>query len=122
MRSYVGDEMLVNNFLPDKLALLALDVLRELSEGERDFIRIVVEVIQEIRVPGDEDDDEQTRQDPDASLEMDTPSVARTPRPKPREEMTEQERDRQDRLDMRCLCLCEGVLERVNEVSLSLLF
>ncbi|KAK7462742.1 chromosome condensation complex Condensin, subunit G [Stygiomarasmius scandens] len=114
MYKLIRDEMLVNNFLPDKLAPLALDVLRELSEGERDFIRIVVEVIQEIRVPGDEDDGEQARQDPDASLEMDTPSVARTPRPKPREEMTEQERDRQDRLDMRCLCLCEGVLERVN--------
>ncbi|THV04781.1 hypothetical protein K435DRAFT_774313 [Dendrothele bispora CBS 962.96] len=109
-------DMLVNNLLPDKLALLSLDVLRELSGSERDFIRIVVEVIQEIRVPGDEEDGEQQeRLDPDASLDIDTPSaIAKTPKPKPRSEMSVQERVRQDRLDMRCLCLCEGVLERVN--------
>ncbi|THU84808.1 hypothetical protein K435DRAFT_869909 [Dendrothele bispora CBS 962.96] len=34
-------EMLVNNLLPDKLAFLSLDVLRELSGSERDFIRMV---------------------------------------------------------------------------------
>jgi hypothetical protein len=126
--------MLVNSSLSDKLALLCLDVLRalsvvsenstrqdkdktnQISRGERDFIRIVVEIIQEIRVPGDEDNgEEQAEVDPDTS--MDTP-VSRTPKPKSRDVMTEEERTRQDKLDMRCLCLCEGVLERVDGVRI----
>ncbi|KAF5368894.1 hypothetical protein D9758_002970 [Tetrapyrgos nigripes] len=122
-------QMLVDSSLSDKLALLCLDVLRalsvdpnssgldklkpnEITPAEKDFIRVVVEIIQEIRVPGDEDNgEEQLEIDPDSS--MDTP-VLKTPKPKSREAMTEDERAHQDKLDMRCLCLCEGVLERVN--------
>ena len=49
----------------------------------------------------------------------DTPVPARTPgRPrKPPAEMTPEERERADAIDLRCLSLCIGMLERVNSVS-----
>ena len=49
----------------------------------------------------------------------DTPMPARTPgRPrKPPTEMTPEERERADAIDLRCLTLCIGMLERVNSVS-----
>ena len=49
----------------------------------------------------------------------DTPMPGRTPgRPrKPSAEMTVEERERADQIDLRCLSLCIGMLERVNSVS-----
>ena len=37
--------------------------------------------------------------------------------PKPESEMTAEERARADEIDLRCLSLCIGMLERVNGVS-----
>lgn len=51
--------MLSHNCLPDSLVTCCLDVLRTLSPGERDLIRVVVEVIQELRDPGGSDAEEE---------------------------------------------------------------
>lgn len=43
--------------LPLSLVPRCLDVLRKLSSDERDLIRVVVEIVQDLREPGDEEDD-----------------------------------------------------------------
>ena len=55
LNSVTGD-ILSQEKLPDKLIGRCLDVLRQLSSDEKDLIRIVVEVIQNLRDPGDEDE------------------------------------------------------------------
>ena len=49
--------MLSQETLPEGLLTKCLDVLRELSASERDLIRVVVEIIQDLREPGDADDE-----------------------------------------------------------------
>ena len=49
--------MMSQNSLPDSLVPLSLDILRKLSSDEHDLIRIVVEVIHDLRdTEMDEDD------------------------------------------------------------------
>lgn len=57
----VGD-MLSKDTLPESLVTRCLDVLRELATNERDLIRIVVEVILELRDFGDDDEEPAPRQ------------------------------------------------------------
>jgi len=49
--------MLSQEDLPESCLCKCLDVLRVLSASERDFIRVVVEVVQDLR-ERDEDDDQ----------------------------------------------------------------
>lgn len=48
--------MISQNILPEGLVARCLDVLRKLSMNERDLIRVVVEVVHELRDNSDEDD------------------------------------------------------------------
>ena len=48
--------MISQDSLPGSLVPFCLDILRKLSSGERDLIRIVVEVIHELRDDLNEDD------------------------------------------------------------------
>lgn len=43
--------------LPEGLVPHCLDVLRKLNPNERDLIRLVVEIIHELRDPSDEDEE-----------------------------------------------------------------
>lgn len=47
--------------LPENLVALCLDVLRKLSASERDLIRVVVEVVQELRDTGKDNEDIEVR-------------------------------------------------------------
>lgn len=49
--------MLTRPTLPLSLVPRCLDVLYKLSSDERDLIRVVVEIVQDLREPGDEEDD-----------------------------------------------------------------
>jgi condensin complex subunit 3 len=51
-------EMIGQKGLPDGLVPGCLDILRKLTPGERDFIRLVVEVVQVMRDPGVDMDEE----------------------------------------------------------------
>lgn len=53
----LGD-MLSQEELPEGLLSKCLDVLRVLSPNERDLIRVVVEIVQDLRDPGDIEDEE----------------------------------------------------------------
>ena len=48
--------MISQNILPEGLVARCLDVLRKLSTNERDLIRVVVEVVHELRDNSDDDD------------------------------------------------------------------
>ena len=115
--------MLAQDVLPEPLLQYALDVLRVLTPDEKDLIRVVVEVVHELRDPGDEDGEEKgdVTADADESMtEMGSPKKQnlRIPQPpKPVSEMTPEEKARADAVDLRCLALCIGMLERVNGVS-----
>lgn len=52
--------MLCQGILPDDLVPPCLDILRILSASERDLIRIIVEIIHELR-DSDTDDDDMVR-------------------------------------------------------------
>lgn len=53
----IEGDMLSKDALPQSLVASSLDVLRELTANERDLIRVVVEIIQELR-EDDEDGEE----------------------------------------------------------------
>ncbi|KAE9396732.1 hypothetical protein BT96DRAFT_921993 [Gymnopus androsaceus JB14] len=111
MNSLVRD-MLVHDYLPEELVAPSMEVLSRLADSERDLIRVVaIEVIQALRDPGDDEDD-----DPDMSLDSTPNSTPAKPKkaPKTREEMSDAERKHADKIDRRCLCICESMLERVN--------
>ena len=50
--------MLGKHNLPETLLAPCLNVMRTLSSSERDLIRIVVEIVHELRNTADTDDDE----------------------------------------------------------------
>ncbi|PSR90834.1 hypothetical protein PHLCEN_2v4803 [Hermanssonia centrifuga] len=111
-------DMISQDILPEGLVSRCLDVMRELSPSERDLIRVVVEVVHELRDPSDEDEpvrDTSGADDAETTI-GETPMTARTVRvgPKPATEMSPEERARADAIDLRCLSLCIGMLERVN--------
>ena len=107
-------DMISQEGLPEGLVARCLDVLRVLSPSERDLIRVVVEVVHELRDEREGEEGEGEGED-DAS-----PSTATAPKaPKPPKERTPEEQERADALDLRCLSLCIGMLERVNGVRRS---
>ncbi|KAI0266182.1 nuclear condensing complex subunit [Gloeopeniophorella convolvens] len=107
--------MIAQEALPAGLVARCLDVLRTLSSSERDLIRIVVEVVHELRDANDDDENELMADDPDTTVDGSATAAPRAPRgPKPPGEMTPEERARADAMDVRCLDLCIGMLERVN--------
>ncbi|KXN87323.1 Condensin complex subunit 3 [Leucoagaricus sp. SymC.cos] len=104
-------EMTASPILPEGLVGFCIDVLRKLATNEKDLIRIVVEIISDLRDPF-VDEPEDPPVDPDASL-AETPGA--TPKPlKPRKEKTEAEKKRAQEVDSRCLILSNAMLERVN--------
>ena len=53
--------MISQDILPEHLVGRCLDVLRKLSVNERDLIRVVVEVVHDLRDPSDPDEAAQVR-------------------------------------------------------------
>ncbi|KIM91366.1 hypothetical protein PILCRDRAFT_810639 [Piloderma croceum F 1598] len=124
VRDMIGQEA-----LPENLVARCLDVLRILSPNERDLIRVVVEVVHELRDTSDPEEDitkdgsirDETETNTDADNEGGTPAASVAPKaitargfPKPVSAMTPEEKARADDIDLRCLSLCIGMLERVN--------
>ena len=125
--------MISDGALPEGLLVRCLDVLRKLWANERDLIRVVVEVVHELRDPAGEDEPQVStcppipcssahncpKPDDSGSNIGETPATVKTVRPasKPAEERTPEEQARADAIDLRCLALCIGMLERVNGVS-----
>ncbi|PIL28240.1 hypothetical protein GSI_09652 [Ganoderma sinense ZZ0214-1] len=117
--------MLAQEFLSEELLARPLDVLRVLSESEKDLIRVVVEVVHELRdVPEEEGEGEgvkaeaevedETTMDADETMTEMGESPRKGRKQKPVEQLTPEQKARRDTIDLRCLSLCIGMLERVN--------
>ncbi|KIK06440.1 hypothetical protein K443DRAFT_674418 [Laccaria amethystina LaAM-08-1] len=112
----VVKDMLGHPKLPPGLIQNCFDVLKEIMPSERDLIRIVVEIIVDLREgddDGEDDDNQVDHDDPDTTLSTirKERSLLRT---KGREEMSTEERIDADAKDIRCLLLCIAMLERVD--------
>jgi condensin complex subunit 3 len=126
-------EMVSQEALPQSLVSKCLDVMRNLASGERDLIRVIVEVIQELRDTGETEKEEgvsttsillsqtnktqsQIEHDNATTQMSDSPRIVHTQRATPVRELSEEEQRRSSVVDLRCLDLCHGMLERVNGV------
>ncbi|KAL1732156.1 nuclear condensing complex subunit [Schizophyllum commune] len=114
----VVKDMLAHPQLPPGLINHCLDVMLVIMDSERDLIRIVVEIVIDLR-----DEDAGMEENPNSTMsqsEGDTTTLSairsrdRSVRRKGRDEMTAEERMQADVTDMRCLILCIGMLERIN--------
>ncbi|KAI0073119.1 hypothetical protein K474DRAFT_1603932 [Panus rudis PR-1116 ss-1] len=110
-------DILAHELFPEDLMDIALDVLKETTSGEKEIIRIIVEIINELRdglaQSSIEGLGEQSR-DVDASVDT-TRDISRISRRcKPANEMTPDERAQADEVDIRCLNLCIATLKRVT--------
>ncbi|KAG9019330.1 hypothetical protein FRB90_003736, partial [Tulasnella sp. 427] len=107
-------EMAGQESLPEGLIARCLDVLRKLSPNERDLIRLIVEVVQELRdLVRQDEPEEPTGNGDESQFGDDRTEGGRPPAPAPRE-ITPETQARIEAIDLRCLVLCIGMLERVN--------
>ncbi|TFK73394.1 hypothetical protein BDN72DRAFT_761779 [Pluteus cervinus] len=111
-------DMIAHPALPPGLIERCLDVLREITPSERELIRLVVEVVIELRDNDEENQDPPPEDNNDGNTADTTQTTIRRERSlsriKDRQQMSADERMDADMADMRCLLLCIGVLERVN--------
>ena len=120
--------------LPAELVPTTMDVLLKLSSGERDFMRVIVEVVQNVRedaagpgraesaLPSEQDDDED--EDDDDGLDMETATAEdiaeahRKKLEKAAKKLQNQQLDPEKKdTYLRCLDLVRALLERVAGVS-----
>ncbi|KAF7365576.1 hypothetical protein MVEN_00431000 [Mycena venus] len=109
-------DMLAHPQLPPGLIERCLDVLKEIMPSERELVRVVVEIIMDLR-EGDAEPEPEMDHDMTQST-IRTQSTLRRERSlrraKERDEMTPEEALQADLTDMRCLALVVGMLERVH--------
>lgn len=119
-------EMLSHFSLPPSLVPKCLDVLLRVNTSDKEFMRIVVEIVQSLRAESqlmtsdeehvrrmnEEDDDEEDLEDEDAMARARRKADKRMNAPK---EPAQVERRRE--LDLRCLIVVKALLERVTGVS-----
>ncbi|KAJ7167346.1 nuclear condensing complex subunit [Mycena crocata] len=114
----VTRDMLAHPQLPPGLIERCLDVLKEIMPTERELIRVVVEIVMDLREPEEEDLEVNETQDHDTTQSDITQSTIRKERSlrraKDRSGMSVEEGVKADLTDMRCLALCISMLERVH--------
>ena len=121
--------MLSQTNLPEAIIPKCVDILSKISDGERDLIRVVVDVVTELREgEGDDDGDVRrvlpnrshlTQQIPDSQSSVASPVRPRRKSVMPRFDPNDPEVAMKAALiDLRCLVICISLLERVNSVSL----
>ncbi|TFY80499.1 hypothetical protein EWM64_g3513 [Hericium alpestre] len=118
--------MLQQESLPDSLVPRCLDVLRVLWTNEKYVIQMVVEIVHELRDPKESEDDDSREEaeveaetisvidDEEGARAAPAPVIRSRPVPRRLEDMSPEERARAEAIDLRCLDLCIGMLERIN--------
>lgn len=92
-----------------------MDVLVKISDTERDLIRVVVDVVTELREGEGEEDAEVPESQ--ASTYSSTPRRRRSGMPRFDVASDPEARIKAALVDLRCLQICIAMLERVNSVS-----
>jgi condensin complex subunit 3 len=126
--------MISDASLPANLVPTAMDVLLKLSSGERDFMRVIVEVVQNVREDAnapnirdsarpdeqDEDEDDEDQLDLATATAEDIAEDQRKRLEKAAKKMQNQQLNPEKKdTYLRCLDLVRALLERVAGVSLS---
>ncbi|KAF5379027.1 hypothetical protein D9615_006072 [Tricholomella constricta] len=114
----VVKDMIAHPELPPGLLNPCLDILKEILPTERELIRVVVEIIIDLREGEDPEvndgrsvlNDESQADNTQMTI-MKERSIQRI---KPRDDMSPEECAEADIRDIRCLTLCIGMLERVD--------
>lgn len=109
-------EMLQHPGFSSDLIPCSMDLLLYLSSSEQDFVRLVVETIQELLVEGDPTL-EQTQSD---FSQISEPTSVISKRPQTRrndDELSVDQIQMRRQYEIHCLALCCGMLERVDSVS-----
>ncbi|KAF9484715.1 hypothetical protein BDN70DRAFT_872249 [Pholiota conissans] len=104
--------MLESEVLPEVLMAPCLDVLRVLSVSERDLIRLVVEIVSELRDNILCEDIDNPLGEPAVQSFNETTST-RLSR-SCTDDLSPEKKERLDVIDLRCLKMCIGMLERVD--------
>ncbi|CAE6456052.1 unnamed protein product [Rhizoctonia solani] len=110
-------DMLSQEALPTGLLNRGLDVLRRLSENERDMIRVVVEIVTELRDVLIKDGDVQlegTQAADDGTTQWGDEERTQLGTKPAEPELSEEDLAHKLAIDLRCVTLCVGMLERVN--------
>ncbi|KAL4248657.1 CND3 (condensin subunit 3) family protein [Abortiporus biennis] len=111
-------DMLAHDLLPERLIEFCLDVLKETTPNERDMIRIVVEIVNELRDSLNEDDDgNQSRLINESIDQMSSDVMAQNRmihQNRRAQEMSPEDKAKMDEIDARCLAICIETLKRVN--------
>lgn len=118
----VTGEMLSNFSLPPSLVPKCLDVLLKVNTSEKEFMRIVVEIVQALRADSElmtsedenADDDEEVDEDEDEEAFLARRAAAKAAR---YAAMAPADIQRRKDLDLRCLVVVKALLERVMGVS-----
>ncbi|KAJ6514182.1 nuclear condensing complex subunit [Mycena vitilis] len=112
----VTRDMLAHPQLPPGLIERCLDVLKEIMPTERELIRVVVEIVMDLREPEDEEPEMNDQQDiTQSDVTQSTIRKERSLRwAKARDDMTVEEGVQADLTDLRCLALVISMLERVH--------
>ncbi|KAK0554460.1 chromosome condensation complex Condensin, subunit G [Tilletia horrida] len=101
-------DMISHPLLPAEIVPRAMDVLRKLSAGEKDFMRIIVEIVQ------DDEDDDGVEEDADGEEWSPRKATRRLELEKIRKEKsTAEEQARRATMDARRLLIVRSMLERV---------
>ncbi|KAJ7287535.1 nuclear condensing complex subunit [Mycena rebaudengoi] len=114
----VTRDMLAHPQLPPSLIERCIDVLKEIMPSERELIRVVVEVIMELREYGDPDMNEAQVHSLGNDVTQSDVTQSTIPKErsfrwsKERHEMSVEEGIQADLIDLRCLTLCIAMLER----------
>ncbi|KAL5523223.1 YCG1_2 [Sanghuangporus sanghuang] len=108
--------MLAHPVLPEGLIDPCVGVLQVMSPNERDLIRIIVEVISELRDPVMEGEESMVVDDNESTFATARPGglPSGSQSRKNIHDMTPEEKLEADMTDLRCLNLCTAVLERIH--------
>lgn len=122
---YCTGEMLSHFSLPPSLVPKCLDVLLKVNTSEKEFMRIVVEIVQGLRADSqlmtsedenaDDDEEDEVDEDEDEEAFLARRKAAQDARDAAREPAHV---ERRKELDLRCLVVVKALLERVMGVSL----
>ncbi|WRT70673.1 uncharacterized protein IL334_007671 [Kwoniella shivajii] len=107
-------EMISQANLPESLIPKCLDVLSKIANGERDLIRVVVDVVTELREGGEADDDEPPMDSQMSSVSDQSMIRRRSVATQRINSQDPEERMKAALIDLRCLLICISLLERVN--------
>jgi condensin complex subunit 3 len=113
--------MLSHSSLPPLLVPTCLDVLLKVNTSEKEFMRIVVEIVQGLRADSKLVTSEEENGDDDDEDDDDEARARRKAAHKGKQARTESKEpahlERRKELDLRCLVVVKALLERVMGVS-----